>query len=87
MKPKNRHLRAWLEWRNPRRIPVDYIQALERELLAHMARDLGPLRTFEDAERVRVEGEVSYAAAVARARSHLAAVQRKVRRRLRRARR
>lgn len=86
MKPQSRHLRAWMEWRNPHRTWIDYMRVLERELAAHMARDLGPLRTFEDAARVRKEGEASQAAAVARAREHLAAVRQKVRRRLRRAR-
>jgi len=73
-----------MEWRNPRRLAVEDSLALTRELSGHQGRPLGPLETFEDAARVRAEGEASFEAALARAREHMAAVQRKFKRRSRR---
>lgn len=83
MQPRSRHYRNWMEWRDPRRYGVECSRILTTELAIHLARPLGPLVTFQDAARVHVEGEASYAAAVARARAQM----RKVRRRLQRARR
>lgn len=81
MKQRSPHYRAWIEWRDPRRYRVECSRALRAELAAHLARPMGRLVTFEDAVRVRREGEVSYAAAVARARVQMAALRRRAFRR------
>jgi hypothetical protein len=83
MKPRNRHYRDWMEWRDPRRFGAEDSLALTHELSRHQSRQLGPLLTFEDAARVRAEGEASFEAAMARHRERMAMVRRKLERRRR----
>lgn len=80
MKHRCNYYRTWMEWRDPRRYGVEYERALTHEVAEHLGRPLGPLSTLEDAARVKAEGEVSYAAAVARARTYMASVRRRLRR-------
>jgi hypothetical protein len=84
MKPRSRYYRAWMEWREPRRYGVECTRILTWELTVHAERRLGTLVTFEDATRVRSEGEASYAAAIARARVQMEIVRRRIRRAMRR---
>ena len=84
MKPRSRYYRAWMEWRVPIRYGVECCRILTCELTVHSERPLGPLATLEDAARVRIEGEASYAAAVSRARVQMEAVRRRIRRARRR---
>lgn len=84
MKPRSRYYRAWMEWREPMRYGVECSRIITCELSVHSERPLGPMATFEDATRVRIEGEASYAAAVSRARVQMEAVHRRTRRARRR---
>lgn len=79
MKHRCPYYRDWMEWRDPRRYGEEASVVLTREFSVHLARPLGRLVTFEDAARVRAEGEASHAAAVQRVRAHLAKVKRRLR--------
>ena len=83
MKARSRYYRAWMEWKDPRRYGVECSRLLTRELSAHAMRPLGPLTNFEDAARVRRDGEASYGAAVSQARAQMRALRRRMRRALR----